>query len=311
MNNYLSKVGILLVVTNEADYLPVFCKSLTNQTHENIKLFVLDNNCEDNSIEIIKSFFPNVFILHVKEQTGFARGNNLLAKEAIKLGCELLFILNPDIELHENCVNSLVKLINTDEKISAVAPIVFFGRENKDSNKIQFYGDKIDFKRRQIISLYSNQLFIEGKFPIAHEVKIIGGGVTFIRTSVVKEIGLFDERYFIYGEEFDLGMRSFRVGYKMLVTSEAKVWHHHDWSPKNKKQHYFTYFYINRAKILYFIKYDLYKPLLIILLKELFLFPLTIKWSLKTADLKLLKYYYLGFLHGVLNKQNKSSIIFK
>lgn len=311
MNNYLSKVGILLVVTNEANYLPVLCNSIVNQNYKNIKLFVLDNNCDDNSVEIIKSFFQDIFVLHVKEQTGFAEGNNLLAAEAIRSGRELLFTLNPDIELHENCVSSLVKLINTDEKISAVAPIVFFGRESKNLNKIQFYGDRADFKKRKIISLHSDQLFIEGKFPKEIEVNIVGGGVTFIKANVIKEIGLFDERYYIYGEEIDLGHRSYQAGYKMIVTSEAKVWHHHNWLPKNKKQHYFSYFYVNRAKVLYLIKYNLYWPLIILLFKELLLLPFKIKWSLKIADLKLLKYYYLGYLHGVLNNRNKSNVRFE
>jgi GT2 family glycosyltransferase len=311
MNNYLSKVGILLVVTNEAEFLPLLCNSIVNQNYKNIKLFVLDNNCEDNSVEIIKSFFPDSFILQVKRNAGFARGNNLLAEEAIKSGCELLFTLNPDIELHENCISSLVKLISTDKKIAAVAPIMFFGREDKYLNKIQFYAFKIDFITRNLLSLHTNQIFIEGKFPKEIEVNVVGGGITFIRASVVKEIGLFDERYYIYGEEVDLGLRSFRAGYKMIVTSEAKVWHHHDWSRKNNKQHYFSYFYINRAKILYFIKYSLYKSLIILLFKELLLFPVKVRWSLKTADLKLLKYYYLGFLHGTLNKQNKSNVRFE
>lgn len=311
MNNYLSKVGILLVVTNEASHLSVLCNSLANQNYKNIKLFVLDNNCEDNSIDIIKAFFPDTLLFHVDERAGFAEGNNLLASEAIKFGCELLFTLNPDIELHENCINSLVKLINTDEKISAVAPICFYGRADKNLNKIQFYASKIDFNSRTSISLNANQTFIEGKFPKEIEVNIVGGGITFIKTNVVKEIGLFDERYYIYGEEVDLGFRSYRAGYKMMVTSEAKVWHHHDWSQQNKKTFYFSYYYMNRAKFLYFIKYNLLKPLIIMLLKELMLFPFKVKWSLKTADLKLLKYYYLGYLHGVLNKQNKSNVRFE
>lgn len=311
MNNYMYKVGVLLVVTNEAKYLPTFCSSLINQIYNNIKLFILDNNCEDNSIEIIKTFFSDVFVIRSTEIIGFARGNNLLAEEAINSGCEFLFILNPDIELHENCISNLVKLINTEDKISAVAPIMFFGREQKELNKIQSFAEKIDFKKRNIISIYGNQLFIEGKFPKEIEVNIVGGGITFIKASVVKEIGLFDERYYIYGEEVDLGYRSFLADYKMVVTSEAKVWHHHNWSRKNNKQHYFSYYYMNRAKILYFIKFNLHKQLIIFLLKELFLFPVKVKWSRKTSDLKLLNYYYLGFLHGALNKKNKSNIKFE
>jgi len=311
MNNYLSKVAILLVVTNEAKHLPTFCKSLADQDYKEVKLFVLDNNCEDNSIEIIKSYFPDAYVLQVKENAGFARGNNLIAKEAMQSGFELLFILNPDIELHENCISSLVKLINSNEKISAVTPIVFYGGEHKKLNKIQFYTDVIDFKTRKLRSSISGQLFIEGKFPKEKEANIIGGGVTFIKASVVSEIGLFDERYFIYGEEIDLGLRSHLAGYKMMTTSEAKVWHHHDWSKKNKKQHYFSYFYMNRAKVLYLIKYKFYNRLITMLVSEVLLFPLKVKWSIKTADVKLLKYYYLGLIHGILNKQNKSYIKFE
>ncbi len=310
MNNYLSKVGILLVVTNEAEYLPVFCKSVISQIYKNIKLFVLDNNCTDNSMEIIKLYFPNAIIVRIEENAGFARGNNLLAEEAMKSGCELIFTLNPDIELHEDCINRLVQLINTDEKISAVGPICFLGRDEKKLNKIQFYATKIDFKTRSAVSIHANQFFVEGKFPNEFEVNAVGGGVTLIKASIVREIGLFDERYYIYGEEFDLGFRSLRAGYKMMVTSEAKVWHHHDWSPKNKNQHYFSYFYMNRAKILYFLKFKFYKSLIIEILRELSLLPVKVIWSVRIADLKLLKYYYLGFLHGILNRQNRSRIRF-
>jgi hypothetical protein len=262
-------------------------------------------------MEIIKSHFPDVFIIQSSENIGFARGNNLLAEKAIGKDYELLFILNPDIELHENCISTLVKLINKYDKISAVAPIVFYGRDQKTLNKIQFYAFNTDFKNRNATSLHADQIFIDEIFPKEMEVNIVGGGITFIKADVVKEIGLFDERYYIYGEEFDLGIRSLRAGYKMMVTSEAKVWHHHDWSPKNKKQYCFSYFYINRAKILYFIKYKFYKSLIILLLKEVFSLPFKVKWSLKTADIKLLGYYYLGFLHGVLNKQKISKLKFE
>jgi GT2 family glycosyltransferase len=304
------KVGILLVVTNEASHLPLFCNSLLKQDHQELNLFVLNNNCIDNSIAIIKSFFPNVYVLNVKENVGFARGNNLLAEEAIKCGCELLFILNPDIELHENCVSILVKLINTDLKIAAVAPIMFFGRELKELNKIQCYGDNIDFKKRTSISLHGSKIFQENKFPKEITVNLVSGGITFIKSNVVKKIGLFDERYFIYGEEPDLAYRAYIAGYHMKVSSEAKVWHHHDWSPQNKEQYYFSYFYRNRSKFLYFIKYNFFLSIIIEILKEILIFPFKVKWLLKTADLRLLKYYYLGILHGILNRQNKSNVKF-
>lgn len=311
MGDYLSKVSVLLVVTNEAEYLPVFCVSLKKQNYSDISLFILDNNCEDNSISIIKSYFPQANILHVDENIGFACGNNLLAQKAVKSGSELLFILNPDIELDENCISALVRLINKEQKIAAVAPIMFLGQELKNNYKIQSYADQIDFKKRHVESLQGNQIFEEGKYPQEIDVNVVSGGITFIRASVVKEIGLFDERYFIYGEEADLAYRSFLAGYKMEVTSKARVWHHHDWSPKNKIKYYFSYYYMNRSKILYFIKFRFFKSLIVTILKELIMFRIKIKWALKTADIKLLKYYYLGIWHGLLNKKGRALIEFK
>ena len=311
MSDNLSKVAILLVVTNEAHHLTLFCQSILKQDHENIRLFVLDNNCTDNSAEIIRSICPAAWILSVNENMGFAKGNNILAEEAIKLDFDLLFILNPDIELHTNCVSNLVKLINSDDSFSAVAPIMFFGRQQRDLFKIQCYGDNFDYKKRIYKSLYGEKIFKENELPKEIQVNLISGGITFIKSNVVKEIGLFDERYYIYGEEADLAFRSFLAGYKMKVTSEARVWHHHDYSPKNKEKHYFSYFYMNRSKILYFTKYKLYKPLTIELFKELIFFPVKVKWSLKTADIKLLKFYYLGLWRGLIGETGKTRTEFK
>ena len=74
MSKYLSKVGILVVVTNEAEHVPVLCNSILTQKYKNIKLYVLDNKCVDESMAIIKKFIPDVFILRVEENVGFARG---------------------------------------------------------------------------------------------------------------------------------------------------------------------------------------------------------------------------------------------
>jgi len=147
MGDYLLKVAALLVVTNEAKYLPVFCTSLKEQNYSDIFLFVLDNNCKDNSIDIIRSYFPESNMLHVNENIGFAKGNNLYVEKAIADGSELLFILNLYIELEKNCISALVRLINKGKKIEAFAPIMFFGNYDKKLNKIQSYANRIDCKK--------------------------------------------------------------------------------------------------------------------------------------------------------------------
>lgn len=132
---------------------------------------------------------------------------------------------------------------------------------------------------------------------------IRSGFIAFIKSSIVKETCLFDERYFNYEEGTDLAHHCFLKLYKMVATSEAKICHHHYWSLKNKIKFYFAYYYMNRSKILYFIKFKFVTSLLTTIIKEIMLFPIKIKGALKTADIKSLKYYYLGFVAWVAWKK--------
>lgn len=305
-----SKVGVLLVVTNEEKYLKLFSKAFLSQTYKECYLYVLDNNCTDNSMLILQAEIPHCKIIKITQTTGFAKGNNLLAQEAINDGCDYLFILNPDIEMDCECVIELVKLIESDNNVGAVAPIMFFGLQERKLNKIQSYADHINFNKRRVESIHGGQLFHEINAPDIIDVNVVSGGITFIRSSIVKKIGLFDERYYIYGEESDLAMRFHKRKYAMRVTSKAKVWHHHDWSPKNKKKYYFSYFYMNRSQVLYFKKFKLYAVLILFLLKEFSQTFLKIRWALRIADSKLFYFYYLGIIHGIVGKKGKSNINF-
>jgi len=74
---------------------------------------------------------------------------------------------------------------------------------------------------------------------------------------------------------------------------------------KNKNGYYFMYYYMQRAKYLYFFKYHFYWNLLLDFIKELLLFPVKIRWATRVADIRLIKYYYLGIVHGLMKKQEK------
>ena len=137
------------------------------------------------------------------------------------------------------------------------------------------------------------------------------GGAAFIRTKVVENIGLFNEDNFMYGDELDLAFRLNKTKYKILVTKKAVAWHFHDYSKKNKSGFYLQYYYILRNRFLFFYRYKKYNSLSVQLISELILFPLKIRWAIRTVDIKLVKYYYLGIFHGLLNKTGKAEIEFK
>jgi len=301
------KVAVLLVVTNEAHHLKMHFNALRNQTWKNISVYVTDNHSHDNSVELIRELYPEAEINALSENAGFAGGNNMAARRAIDDGADYLFVLNPDIELDPGCIEQLINLAERDEQTGVVAPIMFYGLERKEQNIIQSYDDFVNFRTSNTWSPHSDMVFNGDSIPEIVETTMTSGGITFMKREVFQKIGLFEESYFIYNDEVDLAYRVKKAGYKMFVTHRAKVWHHHNWTPKNKIQHRFMYYYIMRNRFLFFKQYHLYIYLFYNILRELFLFPLKIRWGLKSSDLRLLRFYYLGIVKGIAGEKGRST----
>lgn len=304
------QVAILLVVTNEEDHLHCFFESLKNQTYRMIKVYVTDNDSKDNSIKLVQLLYPEAIIIRQRENVGFAKGNNIAADAATKDGADYVFILNPDIELHPRCIEELLILAEGDPKIGAVGPIMFFGLEEKGEKRIQSYDDIVKFRTGNTYSIHANQYFNEGSLPPVVQVNMISGGIIFLKKELFDQIGLFEERYFIYSEEVDFAYRVTKTDFKMFVTHRAQVWHHHKWGKNNFKKNHFMYYYIMRNRFLFFRKYRLYRYLLFNVLNELFLIPIKIRWARKQSDKHLLNYYYSGLIDGIIGKTGKANKIF-
>jgi len=305
------KIAILLVIFNEEHHIPELAKSLHDQTYKNFDVYAIDNNSKDNSVKILKKYFPEIKLTLSQENSGFAKGNNIIAEKAVNDGAAYLFILNTDMELDKKCINELIDLAESNSQIGGIAPIIMYGKEKKRTDIIQCYADNVNFKTGKTSSFHSQMNFSNNKLPDRMQVNTIHGGATFIKSELYEKIGLFNEDNFMYGDELDLAYRIKQTGYKLFVTKKAKSWHFHDWAKKNKKGYYLQYYYIMRNRFLFFHRYKKYSSLLIESLKEIIKLPLTIRWLIKKADFKLVKYYYLGMLHGLMNKKGFMNIEFR
>ncbi len=305
------KVAILLVLFNEENHIERLAKSIINQSYKEISVYAIDNNSSDSTVSLLLKHLPGANIIQSKENLGFAKGNNIIASNAIDNNKELLFILNTDMELEDNCVRNLVNIITEKDDVAGAGPLVYLGTEEGLTKNIQCYADKSNFKNARTQTLYYGPDYSFDELPESINVNTLHGGSFMILSSIVSEIGLFNEDNFMYGDEIDLAYRINEFGGKLKVTKNAKVWHFHDWSKKNKTGYYLQYYYMNRNRFLFFHRYNKYFSLIREILTEFILLPLKIKWAKKTAGLKLLKYYYLGYWHGLLNKKGKADIEFR
>jgi GT2 family glycosyltransferase len=213
--------------------------------------------------------------------------------------------------LERNCISILVDIFNEKSEVIGAGPIVFIGTDEGNAKNIQCYADDSNFTSGQTKTLYQGSKFNFEELPDKLYVNSLHGGCFMIRSSVVSLVGLFNEDNFMYNDEIDLAYRLSKIKGKLMVTKNAESWHFHDWNKKNKPGYYLQYYYINRNRFLFFYRYNKYLSFIREIMIELLSFPLKIKWAKKTSGLRLLKYYYLGYWHGLLNKKGKANIEFK
>lgn len=310
MNNNPNKlVGILLVFYDDLKHIPRLAKSLTNQHYKDFNIYCLDNNSEKEHIKYFRKYYSEVIELSSTENSGFAKGNNMLAEKAVKDGCKYLFVLNPDMEPEPSVLETMVRFMDINSSYALAGPLILHG-DSKENPKIQLFGSQVNFKTQEKSSFYANAFLNDCLLEDHLEVDMVNAGSAFVRTDFLQNKFLFEERYFMYNDEIDLARRVKEDRCKIAVLSRAIVWHYHDWSSGNIYGYLIMYYYMMRNKMLYYYKFGMQKRALLEFVRQMALFPVVLKFCLRTSGFKLVIFYYLGLLHGLLNKQGRAIIKF-
>lgn len=181
-----------------------------------LEVVIIDNGSDDGSVEFIKEYYPEYILIENKENLGFSSAVNQGIKRS---SAEYCFLLNNDVELESNCSSELLKCIETDEKIFAVA-----------SKMVQFQDrDKLDDAGDEYTVLGWTKKVGEGKSSklYSHDREIFSAcaGAALYRRSIFDTIGYFDENFFAYMEDVDIGYRARIHGFKCVYCSDAVVYH--------------------------------------------------------------------------------------
>lgn len=304
------KIGIIIVTFNSQKDIARQLDSIVLQGYKDLVVYIVDNNSSDETLMTVEKYQPkiSITIIATKMNNGFAKGNNIGIQKAMDDGCDLVFILNPDMQLEHKCIELLTKKLISDDKIGVVGPIVL--DNNNNDNIIQSYGFKANFKTQKKNLCFTGEKLTD-EIPPENYVDYVLGGAMMIRTKVLKTTGLFEENYFMYNDELDIAYRIYKAGFKTICLRDAIVRHYHDFDNSNKKGNNLMYYYIMRNRYLYFLKYHLYINLIFSLIKEIVIVPLKIRWALlRKGNIRLLKFYYSGLLDGLLHKNGFANKLF-
>lgn len=239
----MKSVAIIIVNWNGGKYLPDCLESIKHQTCKDFDIILVDNASSDDSLEIAKKY-KDVAIIKNDKNYGFAKGNNIGVRKALRDGYKYVVLVNNDTEADRNWLAALVSLAEKDPKFGAIQSKILLA----DSGLINTAGGELHYLGFGYCGHYKEV----DNFSETSDICVASGASVLLRASVLKDVGLFDESFFMYAEDADLSWRIKAAGYKIAFEPKSVIYHKYSFS-KNKNKFY----YAERNRLIFVIKnYD-------------------------------------------------------
>lgn len=225
----MSEISVFIVTYNSAPLLRFCLDSLRAQTLQDVEVIVVDNASRDDSAALVKAEYPEVKLLASKTNLGFGNANNLALTVAEG---RYIVLLNPDAVLAPDALENSLKHIEA-------TPDAGMG-----GGLLQGPQGEWQPSARQFPSLLNEVLTLSGlanRYPkstffgrfdrtwadplLAAAVDWVPGAFAILRRDLVEQIGLFDERFFLYYEEVDLCKRIHQAGFKVYYWPDLVITH--------------------------------------------------------------------------------------
>ncbi|RLC92567.1 MAG: glycosyltransferase family 2 protein [Chloroflexi bacterium] len=262
-----AKVWVVVVNWNGREDTLTCLASIMRSTLRPVHILVVDNGSMDDSVQAIRTCHPTVEVLEAGENLGFGRANNLGAERFLDdPSATHLFLLNNDATVAENTLERMVNAMGQNRWIGAVVPKIYY----MDSPRRLWYaGGTIDWRQGSALHRGIDQEDI-GQFDDARLVSFATGCGLLLGRAAVEQVGLFDPRYFFFGEDVDLSLRLLQAGYAILYCPDAVIWHKVGYSAR-RWGGAFTYYHMTRNRLLtmrkhacwhHWVQFGFYFPLL-------------------------------------------------
>lgn len=196
------------------------------------EILVVDNASRDGSVEMIRERYPDVRLLALDENIGFACGNNIGIREA--RGRHIL-IMNPDIMMREGALEEMYRYMETHHDVGLLGPKLLRPDRSVQESVHRFPVPLMPLYRRtplgrlprarRALHRYAMRGELEGDEP--REVDWMEGAALLVRKRAIEEVGMLDERFFMYMEDADWARRLWEKGWKVVWHPGTVFIHYH------------------------------------------------------------------------------------
>lgn len=227
------RVEIIVPNYNGHEYLAACLTSILQQNYANYLVTVVDNASTDRSVELIIRDFPDVRVMEMSHNTGFAGGCNEGLKQALKGDADYFVLVNTDTQADANWLAELVIAAESDPGIGICQSMI---RLAKMPNRINSAGNESHFLAFGYCGHYLEE--DQGQFPTVMDVPFASGTAMLIRRQTIEKIGMMDEDLFMYQEDLDLSWRARLAGWRVVLASRSLIYHDYVFG-RNKTKFYF------------------------------------------------------------------------
>ena len=197
--------------------------SVYRSTYPNLRILVVDNGSSDGSTEFLREKFPNLDIVSLDKNVGYAAGNNVGIRRAQAHSADYVLLLNNDTVVDPDCIENLVVAAESEEQLGIVAPVVYY---HDHPNKVWQCGAKDRIFPPLPVQLTLRDLQrSERTCRDLSLVDYVTGCAMLVKRNAFDDIGLLDEHYFVYYEDSDFCIRARARGHKIGIACKAKIWH--------------------------------------------------------------------------------------
>jgi GT2 family glycosyltransferase len=231
-------ISVIVLNWNGRQFLEQCLGSILAQTYHPLEVILVDNGSTDGSLEFVKATYPDVRVIANGKNLGYGGGNNVGIQSSRG---QYVMILNNDTRLDLGCIEELKRSIEKKDRYGACASKILF----------EHAGLRIDAAGLVVcpdgLAIGRGRWDREDRYDTETEVFCASGCACLFRREMLEEIGIYDEDFFAYGEDTDLGWRAQLAGWRCIYSPKAVVHHLH--SASSGTYSHFKAYLVERNRI--------------------------------------------------------------
>lgn len=230
----MKHVSIVIVNWNGKNDTIACLASIKAMRKKNIVVdtIVVDNGSTNDSVSAIKKTHPWARVIELSSNLGFTGGNNVGMRSALLHKAEYIWLLNNDTIVDVDAL-SLVKAF-ADPSVGVAGSKIYFQKgheyykdrytKNEQGKVIWYAGGIVDWE-----NMYASHNGVDevdhGQYDTAEDTSFITGCSFMVSSNVVEQLGVLDERYYLYLEDLDYCLRIKRAGFRLRYFPSSVIWH--------------------------------------------------------------------------------------